>query len=84
MHTYSQDFRRLHFGLAGNVSANTVIVYWPSGVEQVLENVTADQVLQIVEPMKEVALSNRLVFALVLIGSAIFFMGRWRAEEQLL
>ncbi len=84
MHTYSQDFRRLHFGLAGNVSANTVIVYWPSGVEQVLENVTADQVLQIVEPMKEVALSNKLVFALVLIGSAIFFMGRWRAEEQLL
>jgi len=44
-----QDDWRLHFGLGAASKAERVVVSWPSGTQQVLENVTADQVLEIRE-----------------------------------
>jgi hypothetical protein len=45
----SQDDWRLHFGLGSARKAEQVIVKWPSGIRQVVENVTADQVIEVRE-----------------------------------
>lgn len=49
VHRLSQNFQRLHFGLAGNSTATSVTVYWPSGTVQTLNGVAADQILQVLE-----------------------------------
>jgi hypothetical protein len=49
MHDRAQNFRRLHFGLGPNASADDVVVEWPSGRVQRLTDVRADQVLVVVE-----------------------------------
>jgi enediyne biosynthesis protein E4 len=43
------DFR-LHFGLANLNKADRIEIQWPSGIQQVLENVKANQFLEVVEP----------------------------------
>jgi len=45
----SQDDWRLHFGLGGATKAERIIVNWPSGKRQELENVAANQILEIRE-----------------------------------
>ena len=50
LHARTQNDSRLHFGLAGETTATTVVVNWPSGETQTLSNVAADQILQITEP----------------------------------
>ena len=45
-----QDDWRLHFGLGSAAKAEQIIVNWPSGTRQVLENVPADQILEVREP----------------------------------
>jgi hypothetical protein len=49
VHRLAQNSERLHFGLAQNTVANTVVVYWPSGTVQTLNNVAADQILLVTE-----------------------------------
>jgi hypothetical protein len=49
MHSFAQNHSRLHFGLGPNEVADSVVIEWPSGTLQVLTNVTADQVLLVVE-----------------------------------
>ncbi|EDX84980.1 FG-GAP repeat domain protein [Synechococcus sp. PCC 7335] len=49
VHKHSQDFQRLHFGLAQNEQVERIEVRWPSGVVQVLENVNVNQVITITE-----------------------------------
>ena len=46
----SQNDPRLHFGLGEGKRIDEVIVRWPSGVIQNLQNVEADKVLTITEP----------------------------------
>jgi hypothetical protein len=46
----SQNDPRLHVGLAKNEVAEKIEVKWPSGKVQVLENVKANQILDITEP----------------------------------
>jgi hypothetical protein len=41
---------RIHFGLAGAKTLRRVEVRWPSGAVQVLQEVAADRILEIVEP----------------------------------
>ena len=41
---------RLHFGLGRAAMATKIELIWPSGIRQVLENVKADQVIQVKEP----------------------------------
>jgi hypothetical protein len=45
----SQDDWRLHFGLGTATKADRVVVTWPSGKRQVLENVAAGQVVTVRE-----------------------------------
>jgi hypothetical protein len=42
----------VHFGLGADQRAESVEIRWPSGIVQTLQNVTANQVLKVVEPGK--------------------------------
>jgi len=46
----SQNDGRLHFGLGSAAAIDKIVVHWPSGVEQTLENQAVDKVLTIQEP----------------------------------
>jgi hypothetical protein len=45
----SQDDWRLHFGLGSHNRADKITIAWPSGIQQTLENVAADQILTVTE-----------------------------------
>lgn len=49
MHRHSQNQQRIHFGLADNELIETITIRWPSGIEQVLEQVAVNQILSVVE-----------------------------------
>ena len=42
--------KRVHFGLGADRTAREIEIRWPSGVRQVLKDVSADQVLEVREP----------------------------------
>ncbi len=46
----SQNDGRLHFGLGAATSIDKIIVHWPSGREQTLENISVDRILTVEEP----------------------------------
>jgi hypothetical protein len=46
----SQGDPRPHFGLGRHAFVDRLIIRWPSGTEQVLEHVKADQILTVTEP----------------------------------
>ena len=46
----SQNDPRIHFGLAKSDTVDTIEIIWPSGKIQTLENVKANQILEITEP----------------------------------
>jgi len=46
----SQNEERLHFGLGAATTVDKLIVHWPSGRTQTLENQAADRVLTVEEP----------------------------------
>jgi enediyne biosynthesis protein E4 len=47
---YSASDKRVHFGLGKETHISRLVVSWPSGIVQTLENVEANQVLTIREP----------------------------------
>ncbi len=51
-HGFSQDAKRLHFGLAGNRVADKLTIQWPSGIAQELRKIPADQILRVIEPVQ--------------------------------
>lgn len=46
----SQDDGRLHFGLGAASTIDKLLIHWPSGREQKLENLSVDRVLTVEEP----------------------------------
>jgi len=60
IHHKSQNYQRIHFGLAENFNIEQIIVFWPSGIAQQLKNISSNQILKIVElssplsPLKQV------------------------------
>ncbi len=46
----SQNDPRIHFGLAANDIVERIEIKWPSGKVQILENVKANQILEVKEP----------------------------------
>ena len=46
----SQDDGRIHFGLGTAAKMDKLTIRWPSGPEQVVENVPVDRVLTVEEP----------------------------------
>jgi hypothetical protein len=47
----SSSDKRVHFGLGPDASAQSIEISWPSGITQALKNISADQILQIDEPI---------------------------------
>jgi len=46
----SQDDGRVHFGLGSAPKIDKLTIHWPSGKEQVLENLQPDRVITVEEP----------------------------------
>jgi hypothetical protein len=46
----SSSDKRVHFGLGRETRIRLLEVTWPSGIVQKLENLTADQILNVTEP----------------------------------
>jgi len=46
----SQNDDRLHFGLGSATKIDKLVIHWPSGREQTLENAAVDRVLTVEEP----------------------------------
>jgi hypothetical protein len=46
----SSSDKRVHFGLGKEKSVESIEIRWPSGIVQTLQNIAADQILQIDEP----------------------------------
>jgi hypothetical protein len=46
----SSSDKRVHFGLGTETKVSAIEIRWPSGIEQTLHDVRADQILQIDEP----------------------------------
>jgi len=49
-HSVAQNRIPVHFGLRSATSAKSVVIDWPSGVHQELDNIPADQTITVVEP----------------------------------
>ncbi len=49
IHAYSQNYQRIHFGLAQNTRVDRLTIQWPGGIEQEIYNIDADQVYTAVE-----------------------------------
>jgi enediyne biosynthesis protein E4 len=54
----SSSLGPVHFGLGKETKANTVEIHWPSGIVQTLQNVQADQVLKVTEPVEGASPKN--------------------------
>jgi enediyne biosynthesis protein E4 len=46
----SANDKRVHFGLGQDKRAKLIEILWPSGIEQRIEDVAADQILTVKEP----------------------------------
>jgi hypothetical protein len=46
----SQNDPRMHFGLAKNEMVDRIEIKWPCGKVQTLENIKANQILEVKEP----------------------------------
>jgi hypothetical protein len=46
----SQDDGRIHFGLGSAAKVDKLTIHWPSGKDQILENLAVDRVLTVEEP----------------------------------
>lgn len=50
MHHRGQNFQRIHFGLGANNIVEELSIIWPSGFIQVINDIVADQIIEIEEP----------------------------------
>jgi len=48
----SASDKRAHFGLGNDTAAKSIEIRWPSGIVQTLENISADQILNVTESAK--------------------------------
>ncbi len=47
----SSSLGPVHFGMAGETKALSIEIHWPSGIEQTIKNVDADQIVKVTEPV---------------------------------
>ncbi|MGK7950241.1 MAG: ASPIC/UnbV domain-containing protein [Xenococcaceae cyanobacterium] len=50
IHHKVQNHQRIHFGLAEHSTVDELVIEWPSGSVQKLNNIPADQLIRIIEP----------------------------------
>lgn len=61
MHAKSQNYQRIHFGLAQNDVVDNLIVAWPSGIRHEITNIPTNQIIRVVEPNAPEDLSSQRV-----------------------
>ena len=49
-HCMAQNHIPVHFGLRGATTVGSIVIEWPSGASQELDNIAADQTLTVIEP----------------------------------
>jgi len=49
-HNMDQNHIPVHFGLGGATTVDSVVIEWPSGVQQELDNIPSDQTITMTEP----------------------------------
>lgn len=52
MHRFSQNYQQIHFGLAENEKVDQLMIRWPSGIVQRLQDIKANQILSVKEPVE--------------------------------
>ena len=57
IHWAQQDQKRIHFGLARHETVSELVIHWPSGIIQKLEDIPVNQVLRVVESDGHASLS---------------------------
>jgi len=50
MHFRAQDHQRIHVGLGQHQIIDNIVVFWPSGIVQGIKNISANQIMNILEP----------------------------------
>ncbi len=48
----SQNDRRLHFGLGHRESVDRLVIHWPAGEQQIVNNPAIDRIVTITEPTR--------------------------------
>lgn len=54
IHNRTQNFTRLHFGLADQTVISQIEVFWPSGASQIFTDILVDQVIGLQEDQNEI------------------------------
>jgi hypothetical protein len=54
----SSSDKRVHFGLGRETRISSIEIHWPSGIQQVLKDVPANQFLKIDEPRTRLGISD--------------------------
>jgi hypothetical protein len=49
IHRYSKNSSRIHFGLGDNTNIDSLKIYWPSGIVQLIKNIEVDKIYKIDE-----------------------------------
>ena len=49
IHRYSKNSSRIHFGLGANTNIDSLKIYWPSGIVQLIKNIDVDKIYKIDE-----------------------------------
>jgi len=65
VHRHSQNQQRIHFGLGDSTEVDEIVIQWPSGIEQKIENVSTDQIIEVVESSQDSATTDSTVESLV-------------------
>ena len=58
MHYYSQDYKRIHFGLASNQTIDELKIIWPDSQIQNLLNVASNRIIKVYEPSADMDRDN--------------------------
>ena len=66
----SQNTSIMHFGIGERANVDSIIVYWPSGSESVLINVTSNQIISITEDVLTSSVTTSVVKNVKLIQSS--------------
>jgi hypothetical protein len=48
---YSHDDARVHFGLGGSKTAESIVIRWPAGTVQSLTDIAGDRIVKVREPL---------------------------------
>lgn len=64
VHYRSQDFGRIHFGLDSHEQIDKILIKWPSGINQLIENINSNRILKIIENQEILSPKTQMSYGL--------------------